>query len=65
MTAFNEGKEVSQVVRFRPFYRLMASNRNTADSGYGQLKVALERLAGTRTSTISSLAGKKLSEHSA
>jgi plasmid replication initiation protein len=42
---------VSQVVRFRAYDMLVATNRNTAGSGYGQLKAALERLAGTRIST--------------
>ena len=51
MTAINEGKEVSQMVRFRAFDMLVATNRNTAGSGYSQLKAALERLAGTRIST--------------
>lgn len=51
MTALNEGKEVSQVVRFRAYDMLIATNRNTAGTGYGQLKAALERLAGTRVST--------------
>ncbi len=51
MNALNEGKEVSQVVRFRAHDMLIATNRNTAGTGYGQLKAALERLAGTRIST--------------
>lgn len=51
MTALNEGKEVSQVVRFRAHDMLIATNRNTAGTGYSQLKAALERLAGTRIST--------------
>lgn len=51
MTAINEGRAVSQVVRFRAHDMLVATNRNTAGSGYGQLKAALERLAGTRIST--------------
>ncbi|WP_338053369.1 replication initiator protein A [Pseudorhodobacter turbinis] len=51
MTALNDGKEVSQTVRFRAFDMLVATNRNTAGTGYSQLKAALERLAGTRIST--------------
>ena len=51
MTALNDGKEVSQTVRFRAYDMLVATNRNTAGSGYSQLKAALERLAGTRIST--------------
>ena len=60
MTALNEGKEVSQVVRFRAFDMLVATNRNTAGSGYGQLKAALERLAGTRISTNIVTGGKEV-----
>ena len=51
MTSLNDGKEVSQNVRFRAHDMLIATNRNTAGSGYAQLKAALERLAGTRIST--------------
>lgn len=51
MTAINDGKKVSSSVRFRAFDMLVATNRNTAGSGYSQLKAALERLAGTRIST--------------
>lgn len=60
MTALNDGKEVSQVVRFRAFDMLVATNRNTAGSGYGQLKAALERLAGTRISTNIVTGGKEV-----
>lgn len=60
MTALNEGKEVSQVVRFRAFDMLVATNRNTAGSGYSQLKAALERLAGTRISTNIVTGGKEI-----
>lgn len=51
MSALNEGKQVSQIVRFRAYEMLVATNRNTAGTGYAQLKAALERLAGTRIST--------------
>lgn len=60
MMALNNGKEVSQVVRFRAFDMLVATNRNTAGSGYGQLKAALERLAGTRISTNIVTGGKEV-----
>lgn len=60
MTALNEGKEVSQLVRFRAFDMLVATNRNTAGSGYSQLKAALERLAGTRISTNIVTGGKEI-----
>jgi plasmid replication initiation protein len=49
--ALNDGKEVSQTVRFRAHDMLVATNRTTAGTGYSQLKAALERLAGTRIST--------------
>lgn len=60
MTALNDGNEVSQVVRFRAFDMLVATNRNTAGSGYSQLKAALERLAGTRISTNIVTGGKEI-----
>ena len=60
MTALNDGKDVSQVVRFRAFDMLVATNRNTAGSGYSQLKAALERLAGTRISTNIVTGGKEI-----
>ena len=44
ISAINDGEEVSQVVRFRAYDMLVATNRNTAGSGYQQLKAALERL---------------------
>lgn len=37
MTALNEGREVSQVVRFRAFDMLVATNRNTTGSGYASV----------------------------
>jgi plasmid replication initiation protein len=60
MTALNEGKEVSQLVRFRAFDMMVATNRNTAGTGYAQLKAALERLAGTRISTNIVTGGKEI-----
>lgn len=39
---------------------LVATNRNTAGSGYSQLKAALERLAGTRISTNIVTGGKEI-----
>lgn len=51
MVAINRGEEVSQNVRFKAYDLLVATNRNTAGTGYAQLKAALERLAGTRIST--------------
>lgn len=60
MTALNDGKDVSQVVRFRAYDMLVATNRNTAGSGYAQLKAALERLAGTRISTNIVTGGREI-----
>lgn len=51
MVAINEGQPVSQIVRFKAYDLLVATNRNTAGTGYAQLKASLERLAGTRIST--------------
>lgn len=51
MSALNEGKQVSQVVRFKAHDLLKATNRMTNGQGYEALKAAFERLAGTRIST--------------
>ena len=51
MKSINEGKQVSQVVRFRAHDLLKATNRMTNGQGYEGLKAAFERLAGTRIST--------------
>lgn len=58
--ALNAGKEVTQIVRFRAYDLLIATNRNTAGAGYEQLKAALERLAGTRISTNIITGGKEI-----
>ena len=60
INALNEKKEVSQKVRFKAYDMLVATNRNTAGTGYSQLKAALERLAGTRISTNISTGGKEI-----
>ncbi len=49
--ALNEGREVSQVVRFRAFDLLTATNRMTNGQAYQSLKEAFERLRGTTIST--------------
>lgn len=49
--ALNEGREVSQVVRFRAHDLLKATNRVTDGRGYDALKSAFERLRGTTIST--------------
>lgn len=51
MAALNEGREVSQTVRFRAYDLLTATNRGTDGRGYEQLKAALKRLEGTRITT--------------
>ena len=51
MAAVNAGREVSQVIRFRAYDLLKATNRMTNGRGYEGLKAAMERLAGTRIST--------------
>lgn len=51
MAGLNKGRDVSQTVRFKAYDLLVATNRNTAGTGYAQLKAALERLGGTRITT--------------
>ncbi|MDA8746026.1 replication initiator protein A [Rubripirellula amarantea] len=51
VAAMNEGRELSQCVRFKGVELLTATNRMTTGRGYDLLRSALERLAGTRIST--------------
>lgn len=51
MAAINAGKQVSQIVRFRAFDLLTATNRMTNGQAYQALKEAFERLRGTTIST--------------
>ena len=51
MASMNDNKPVSQVVRFKAYDLLKATNRVTSGEGYEALKTAFERLAGTRIST--------------
>jgi plasmid replication initiation protein len=51
MAALNEGKAISQVIRFKAHDLLKATNRQTNGQAYEGLKLALERLSGTRIST--------------
>ncbi|RCS42325.1 RepB family plasmid replication initiator protein [Bremerella cremea] len=51
MASWNEGKPISQVVRFKAHDLLKATNRMTNGQAYLGLKAALERLSGTRIST--------------
>jgi plasmid replication initiation protein len=51
MAALNEGREVSQIVRFKAYDLLQATNRGTDGRGYQQLRAALARLRGTTIET--------------
>lgn len=51
MSAINDGREVSQVVRFKAYDLLQATNRGTDGRGYQQLRAALARLRGTTIET--------------
>ena len=51
MAALNDGREVSQVVRFKAYDLLQATNRGTDGRGYQQLRAALARLRGTTIET--------------
>ena len=60
IAAINEGRIVSQIVRFKAYDLLQATNRMTNGRGYESLKAALERLAGTRISTNVVTGGKEI-----
>lgn len=51
ISCLNKNQAVSQTIRFKAYDLLSATNRNTAGSGYAQLRSALLRLAGTRIET--------------
>ncbi len=51
IAALNEGREVSQNVRFKAYDLLSATNRVTDGRGYQGLKTALQRLRGTTVTT--------------
>ena len=51
MAAINDGKPVSQIIRFKAYDMLTATNRVTNGQGYEGLKAALERLRGTTITT--------------
>ena len=51
MQARNEGRQVSQTVRFKAHDLLVATNRKTSGEGYQLLKNALERLKQTTITT--------------
>lgn len=60
--AINDGREVSQTVRFHAADLLKATNRMTTGRGYELLKAAMERLAGTRISTNITTGGQEIFE---
>ena len=51
IAGLNEGREVSQTVRFKAYDLLQATNRMTNGQGYDALKSAFERLRGTTITT--------------
>src|SRR6056297_2062401 len=51
VAALNEGRPISQTLRFKAYELLAATNRGTDGRGYEQLRAALERLSGTRITT--------------
>ena len=60
--AINDGREVTQIVRFQASDLLKATNRMTTGRGYELLKAAMERLAGTRISTNITTGGQEIFE---
>lgn len=51
VAALNQGRAVSQTVRFKAYDMLRSTNRPLGGESYNRLRGALERLAGTRIST--------------
>jgi plasmid replication initiation protein len=51
MAALNSGQPVNQVVRFKAYDLLVATNRGTDGRGYEQLRSAFKRLQGTQIET--------------
>jgi hypothetical protein len=62
MAGLKENRPASQVIRFKAFDLLTATNRMTNGQGYEALKAAMERLAGTRISTNIVTGGKEIFE---
>ncbi|MEZ6140786.1 MAG: replication initiator protein A [Zavarzinella sp.] len=62
MASLNDEKPVAQVIRFKAYDLLKATNRMTSGQGYEALKAALERLAGTRISTNIVTGGQEIFE---
>ncbi|MEZ6104399.1 MAG: replication initiator protein A [Pirellulaceae bacterium] len=51
MVAVNEGKAITQILRFKAYDLLVATNRATSGDAYSRLRDTFDRLAGTRIST--------------
>lgn len=51
VAAMNEGREISQIVRFSASDLIKATNRVGGGAGYARLKAAFERLQGTQIET--------------
>jgi hypothetical protein len=59
MGAINEGRKVSQAMRFKAYDMLVATNRQTSGRGYELLKDAFRRLQGTQIETNLRQGGKE------
>lgn len=59
MAALNDGKAVTQVMRFKAHDMLLATNRGTDGRGYEQLRAAFKRLQGTQIETNLVTGGKE------
>ncbi|WP_204115915.1 replication initiator protein A [Shimia biformata] len=51
MAALNAGRQISRTLTLKAHDLLVATNRDTSGDGYGRLREAFERLAGTRITT--------------
>lgn len=60
MAAVNAGRAVSRVLHLRAHDLLVATNRETSGDGYGRLREAFERLAGTRITTNLETGGQEV-----
>lgn len=59
ISALNDNREVSAVMRFKAYDLLKATNRGTDGRGYEQLRAALERLQGTVITTNLTTGGRE------
>ncbi len=59
MAALNDGRDVTQTLRFKAYDLLTATNRGTDGRGYQQLRSAFERLRGTTISTNITTGGQE------